>query len=80
MMTLHILWGLILENCNIREFWTAGVYLRRHGTAPYSTDILYAPYSYGIRYDAEILNAFDNRLRSRLSLTHHSDKCSRWAE
>ena len=25
MMTLHKLWGLILENCNIREFWTAGV-------------------------------------------------------
>jgi len=24
-MTLHKLWGLMLENCNIREFWTAGV-------------------------------------------------------
>jgi len=24
-MTLHKLWGIILENCNIREFWTAGV-------------------------------------------------------
>ena len=25
MMMLHKLWGLILENCNIPEFWTAGV-------------------------------------------------------
>jgi len=33
-----------------------------------------------INESAMILIAFENRLKSRLSLTHHANKSSRWAE